>query len=107
MSQNIGTTVDVIDGLGTYTRTIATANPHSIRCYTTIDNQSSALVITLNLNGTPIATSLTAGPTNRWLEVDAYAQCAIGDVITVVLTSSSAADSVPGTLQSTISVTSF
>lgn len=91
-----------VEGLGTTTYTVGVAGPHRVRVRSTMVPQSG-LVITINLNGSPVMVSPTISVTEQALSLEAFMQCAVADVITVVLTSSGTMnDSILNDIKSTV-----
>jgi hypothetical protein len=82
---------NAVVGLGTSQHTTANAGLYEVDVRSTIV-PPSGLSIVINLNGSPISTS--AAPTINDVFAGCHAEfnCAIGDVITVVLSSSSVQD---------------
>lgn len=92
---------NVVEGLGTSTLTITNAGGYFFRCYSTLP-QGSAMIITINKNGTPIATSALPVATARFTFIEGKTNCVPGDSITFVLSSSAAVDAMPNTIKSVI-----
>lgn len=103
MSQNLGNKITTVSGLGTFTHVIENTALFDISCYSTLE-PGSALVITINQNGTPMKTSGSPVPNAPWLQTEVKLSCTAGDTITIVLTSSSVSDSIPDAVKSTMGV---
>lgn len=95
-------------GLNTLTTSVPTAGPYSIKGKLTLPTYTddgstgtSAVVTTVNQNGSPIYTGL-AGAEGFYTTFLAAA----GDTITVVFTSSATVDQAPNAVKATIGLTS-
>jgi hypothetical protein len=107
-------------GLGTSTFNVLTAGLYTVSCNSTIpfvqgtsaDSSStvgqSGLQIVINQNGTPVVTvggsATNPTPTQPSIGAVARIQAAASDVLTVVLSSSNAVDSVANAVKSIINV---
>lgn len=98
-------TSTVVTGLGTQTYTFTAAGLYTCAVNFTIPYKASgmpgdssvttggsALHIVVNLNGSPILTIDAGSPTAPSMGSSVHFQAAVSDVLTVVLTSSAAAD---------------
>lgn len=96
---------NVFSGLGTLTYTIGAAGAHTITCTSTV-NFGSGLVITINQNGSQVATTsaLSTSATQQTLNLSTSFVCSVSDVVTVVLTSSAAIDSMLNTVKSIVTI---
>ena len=95
----------VMNGLNTDLFRVITAGLHSIYVETTV-NEPSGLVITLSQSGSQTVsytTPATSGQTNH-VEVNGKFNCAVGDLLTVAVTSSASADQPPSLVKSTINL---
>jgi hypothetical protein len=92
---------NIFAGLGTCTYTVKTAGAYFVSSQTTTV-PPSGLVTVINLNGSPQATSISTDPSEKTVGVSAVVGCQPGDVITVVLTSSTYNDQLLNTLKTTI-----
>lgn len=97
---------NAVEGLGTNTFTIAVAGPHSISCQSFL-TAPTGLSIVINKNGSALITSSVVNVNSQFLSVGTAAQFAIGDIITVVLSSSVAQDSIPNSIKSIIDIAGF
>ncbi len=93
----------VFNGLGTFATTVPTAGPWVIRGKSSVpqlntgSSAASAMITTVNQNGSPIYTS-TAGAEG----FNVTTNCAANDAITVVYTSAAAVDAALNVIKSTI-----
>lgn len=91
-----------VEGLGTTTFTVGIAGPHRIGARATMV-PTSGLIITINKNGSALATSPTISATEQALSLSAISQCAVGDILTVVLTSTGGNnDIIPNDVKTTV-----
>lgn len=94
-------------GLGTATFTAQSAMRLAVMCQATLP-VASGVQIVINLNGSPVVTVGGAAsnptPTQPQLAASTKLTCAAADVVTVVLSSSSAVDSVPNNVKSIINL---
>jgi hypothetical protein len=97
---------NAVEGLGTNTYTVEVAAPHSIECKSFL-LPPTGLSIVINKNGSPLITSTVVNSDAQLLSVETAAQFAIGDVITVVLSSSVPNDNVPNSIKSIIDISRF
>lgn len=95
----------VIAGLGTQTFNVVTAGLYTVEFKIFVPYQASgssnnssvttggsSLVVVVNNNGSPLLTTSAPSPTQPIVGGSVRVQCAANDVITVVLSSSAAAD---------------
>lgn len=106
----------VVGGLGTQTCTVPTAGLYTCALNFTIPYQASgssnnssvttggsSLQIVVNQNGSPVLTvAAPVSPTQPITGGSVHIQCAVNDVITVVLSSAAAADQVLNAIKGTI-----
>lgn len=114
-------TATPVAGLGTQTFNVLTAGNYTVTCQSFIPfeqgtsnnssvtpSTSSALQIVINQNGSPIVTvgGVATNPTPTQPEISASArlQCAVNDVLTVVLTSANAIDAQANSVKSIMNV---
>ncbi len=93
-----------LTGLGTYTRTITTSGLYNIYATCSV-LPSSSVSIVIQKNGSPIATS--AAPTSAQQTINLTIMdenCAVNDVISFVISSSSEYDAVPNVVKTLMSV---
>jgi hypothetical protein len=94
-------------GLGTSLYNVLTAGPYTVAITSTIP-QNSGLQIVINQNSTPIVTiggiASNPTPTQESMGTSANLQCAVNDVISVVLSSSAIADQAPNAVKSVINL---
>lgn len=91
-------------GLNTYTYTVLKAGIYNFFVETTVV-PPSGLSVVINQNGTPIATSAAPSATQQVVDITASGvNCAVNDVITFVLTSSSAIDTQGQNVKSLINI---
>lgn len=93
---NMASQQTIASGLGTWSYTILTQGPHSVSVFSQVP-APSGLIITINQNGSPIApTPAPFQPSQSEANVMVPLDCSVGDVITIVLSSSISNDpSVP------------
>lgn len=117
-SLQINNSSTVITGLGTQTANIVAAGLYTIAVNLTIpyrpagtpgDSTStvgaSALAVVVNQNGSPILTlAAPPSPTQPSMSGSVSVNCAANDAITVVLTSSAAADNALNAVKGTVNV---
>lgn len=96
----------VICGLGSYSVKAPAADQYVVDVKSTIPTltstggtQQSALVTTVSINGTPVATYPAATRGSQTI-----CNCALGDVILVAFSSSSAVDAASNVIQSVIAI---
>lgn len=87
-----GSQATIVAGLGTSTFAVTVAGPHFIKA-TCTDVPPSGVVITINVNGSPIGTSASLDSSRQSIALHSSAYCSVADIITVVLTSSNSNDS--------------
>lgn len=94
-----------ISGLTSTSMKLSTPGPLSVYVKTT-DVPPSGIVITISQSGGTTAsfTSPTTSEKQRKIDFNAKFNCAIGDVITVALTSSAVIDQPPNLIKSIITV---
>lgn len=90
-------------GLGTMTHTILSAGLYNVSVQCT-ETPPSGLVIVVNQNGSPVYTAPIITPTQGALQFKTELNCALNDVITVVLSSSSAIDNALNTVKTSIAL---
>jgi hypothetical protein len=64
----------------------------------------SGVSIVINQNGTPMATSLPPSAVQSHIELSVLLNCAIGDVLTVVVSSSSLSDTGPNAIKALLNI---
>lgn len=94
---------NAVEGLGTNTYVVGVAAPHSIECKSFL-TAPTGLSIVINKNGSALITSSVVNANAQLLSVETAAQFAVGDIITVVLSSSVAQDSIPNSVKSIIDI---
>ena len=95
----------VSNGLSTDTYKIGVAGAHSIYVNTTV-NEPSALVITISQTGS-VSNSFSSpatSPLTNHVEMNARFNCAVGDILTVAVTSSATIDQPPSLIKSVINL---
>lgn len=99
------TRTNVISGLNSDTYKVAAAGMYTIYATTTC-LQPSALVVTLSQTGSTSAsvTSPTMSPLEMVIDVNKTFNCAVGDILTVAVTSSAVVDQPPSMIKTTISL---
>jgi hypothetical protein len=98
------TQANVEAGLNTFTYTVPAAGVYQFSCESFVV-PPSGLSIVINQNGTPIATSATPSASQNFIAIAAVnVQCAINDVITIVLTSSVPLDAMLQNVKSIINI---
>lgn len=97
---------NVVQGLNTYTYTIQTAGYYRIEVQAN-EIPPSGLIATINLNGSPLSPSPSPIPATAQshLAVQVNTLCAINDVISVVLSSAAASDTLINTVHAIITLT--
>lgn len=93
----------VSSGLSTDTIKILKAGVHSVYVKSSC-KEPSGLVITISQSGSQTASFSTpaTSPVQIHVEMNARFNCAIGDILTVAITSSAAADQPPQLIKTTI-----
>src|ERR1700685_4636667 len=93
----------VMNGLRSDTYQIKTAGTYSIYTRSTV-NPASGIVITLSQSGSQSASfsTPTTSPVTNHVEMNAKFGCAVGDILTVSVTSSAPADQPPDLVKTTI-----
>jgi hypothetical protein len=87
-------------GVGTYVHTVQTAGVIKAFGALTDINGFSGITFTLQHNGSTIATATTTTATNlNSINLNGMANCAIGDTITFIITSSQTDDLVPNAIK--------
>lgn len=107
----------VVTGLGTQTFNVTQAGIYTCAANFTVPylasgssaNSSvttggSALQIVINLNGSPLLTTTVGSPTQATVGGTVRFQAAVNDVVTVVLSSSAAADAQPNAVKGIINL---
>lgn len=90
-------------GLDTMTHTVLNSTIYSVQVQLT-EVPPSGLSVVVNQNGSPVFTAPALSPTQIAQQFKIAINCTAGDVITVVLSSSSAIDQQLNTVKSTISI---
>lgn len=80
-------------GLGTWSYTVLVESIHRLSVFSTYPSPSG-LIITVNQNGSPINATSAPGSLQTESSVESLIPCQVGDVLTVVLTSADASDSI-------------
>jgi hypothetical protein len=95
----------VMNGLNTDRYQVKTAATYSIYTATTV-NPASGIVVTISQSGsqTASATTPTTSPLTNHVELNTKFACAIGDIITVAVTSTAPADQPPDLVKTTITL---
>lgn len=100
-------TEKVVTGLNTYQYTINTAAMHVARVRVS-KQPDSGMTITINLNGSPVATTtlvpVEPGGGNSTAVISATMNCAANDVVTFVLSSSTSSDQQLNTIKAILNV---
>jgi hypothetical protein len=96
---------NVVSGLSNDTYKVDTAGVYTLNIKTTCI-QPSGLVITLSQTGSTSAsvTSATTSPLEDHVEVNGKFNCASGDILHVVVTSSAPVDQPPNLIKTTINL---
>lgn len=97
---------NAVEGLGTNSYTVGIAGPHAIE-YKSFLKAPTGLSIVINQNGSALITSSVVNANSQFLSVSTAAQFAVGDIITVVLSSSVGNDSIPNSVKSIIDISRF
>lgn len=98
------TQTNVQCGLGTFTYTIPVTDYYGFRVSSWV-NPDSDMIITINKNGTPLATSPDPLPTQTHVDLSvSNVSCTLNDAITVVLSSAAAVDNQANTVKSIIGI---
>jgi hypothetical protein len=94
-----------LSGLNTDTYKIVTAGVYSLYVRST-EIPPSGVVITLSQTGSTSAsfTTPTTSPIQNHVEINAKFNCAVGDVLSVALSSSASADQPPNMIKTTINL---
>jgi hypothetical protein len=97
---------DSFQGLGTYTKVIPMTGVYAVSGTITLRTLTeghgtleSQLVVTINQNGTPVYVGAQAA---KGFKINC--NCATGDIITIVLSSSASADQPPNVIRSSIAI---
>jgi hypothetical protein len=92
-----------VTGLGTWTFIATATGPYFLR-FEFSENPPSSLIVTINVNGSPIFTS--TAPTTQQIasQTKVPMNLAINDTVTAVLTSSAPIDNQLNTVKTTFSV---
>jgi len=91
--------------LDTYNYTIQTAGNHVVSAKATDFTNLSGVSVVIKQNGTVLATSPTQSTTQNELNISSLVNCSVGDVISFVVTSSTASDAGPNQIKGFFSVT--
>lgn len=94
---------DPIEGLNTGTFTVVNPGYYSVQCKSTIQ-PGSGLQIVINKNGSAQVTNGSPSASQQSIAANAKFYCAAADVITIVLTSSSAVDAAPNAVKSIMNI---
>lgn len=107
----------VIAGLGTQTFNVVTAALYTCEFKIFVPYQASgssnnssvttggsSLVVVVNLNGSPVLTTSVPSPTQAIVGGSVRIQAAVGDVITVVLSSAAAADNALNAIKGIVNI---
>jgi hypothetical protein len=86
----IGTS-KVISNLDTYNHTALLASMYTVSC-TVSEQPPSGLTITIEKNGSPVAATSAPAATQGVVQLSAALNCAVNDLISVVVVSSSPSD---------------
>lgn len=92
---------NIICGLGTYTHTVVVAGMFFVSA-TCLENPPSGVSIVIQLNGTPIATSTAPAASQEAINIQTLLTCNVNDVISVVISSSSAIDNQLNTVKTLV-----
>jgi hypothetical protein len=92
-------------GLSTDLHQVTTAGVYKIETRTT-DIPPSGLVVTLSQTGSTSASfvSPTTSPVQQHIEMNGKFNCQVGDILSIVLTSSAPADQPPNLIKTTINL---
>ena len=82
----------VVSSLDTYQHTVTSAGPHVMFASVIDQILPMGIIITMAKNGTTVATSATPSATQSHAELRALVNTAVGDVLSITLSSSSATD---------------
>ncbi len=88
-------------GLGTWTHNVVTPGLRTISAVAS-EVPPSGLSIVINVNGSPIATSVAPSAGQNHISLEVKTICAANDVITVVMSSSSVIDNQLNTVKTII-----
>jgi len=91
--------------LDTYNYTIQNAGTHTVSAKAQDFTNLSGVSVVIKQNGTILSTSPTQSSTQNELNVSYLVNCAAGDVISFVVSSSSPSDSGPNQIKGFFSVT--
>ena len=94
---------NVATGLGTFSYTALVAGLYNVASQSSVV-PPSGLSVVINKNGSPVATSIAPSAAAQVVDIQAQLSCAINDVITVVLSSSTASDLVLNNVKSIITI---
>lgn len=92
----------VID-LDTYNHTVKTAGMYVVDCVVS-DIPPSGVIITIQKNGSTVATSTAPAATQGTTGLRRVINCAVADVLTVILSSSTASDTGKNRIKATLNI---
>lgn len=90
-----------VEGLGTQTYTVSIAGAYEVEVKSFL-TPPTGLVLTINLNGSAVATSQTVNVNSQLLALSTAFHASVADVITVVMSSAVANDSIPNMVKSIV-----
>lgn len=95
----------LVSGLSNDTFKVAVAGTYTVITKTTC-LQPSGLVVTISQSGSTTAsvTTPTTSPVQKHIELNGKFGCAIGDILTIAVTSSAAVDQPPSLIKTTINI---
>lgn len=91
-----------VAGLGTTTFTAPSTLTYVVTTESFI-NPPSGLIITINHNGSPVATQSISAPSAQTMGLSASIACTAADTVTIVLTSSNQNDTIPNNIRTVMS----
>jgi hypothetical protein len=97
-------TVKVLSNLDTYNHTTTLASMYNVQVDLS-EQPPTGCSITIQQNGSTKATSATPGATQLNMKLGVLLNCAIGDVISVILASSNTAESAPNQIKAILKIT--
>lgn len=98
------TQTKILSILDTYNHTAATANMYMVKVDVT-ETPPSGLIITIQQNSSTVVSTTTApASTQQLVSLQTVINCAASDVISVILSSSSAADKALNNIRGTLNI---
>jgi hypothetical protein len=94
-----------INALDAYNYTIQTAGVHIVKVRISDVTTPAGITVVIKQNGTTLATaSAPAAQSGKPITLNVLANCAVNDVMSVVVTSTTASDSAPNQIRGTINI---